>query len=104
MGLFSSSKSSSSTNVRTEDNRISADGSFIAQVRDVGGDVTFVDPGAIRLGEAGLDLAGNIASSAFASASEAGRGAVAGLGQEVIKAAIPLGIVAIIIWGITRRG
>lgn len=102
MGLFSSSKSTSVQNIRTEDNRISADGSFVANIRDVRGDVSLVDPGAIRLGEAGLDLAGNIAAGAFASAQEAGRGAVAGLGQEIIKAAIPLGIVGLIVWGVTR--
>lgn len=102
MGLFSSSKSSSVSQSRTEDNRISADGSFVAQVRDVQGDVLFTDPGAIALGERGLDLAGNVAASAIAASQEAGRGAIAGLSSELIKAAIPLGVVALIVWGVTR--
>lgn len=104
MGLLfgSSSRSSSQQNIRTEDNRISADGSFVAQVRDVQGDVMFTDPGAIALGERGLDLAGNIAAASIASAQEAGRGAIAGLSSEIIKAAIPIAIVGLIVWGISR--
>lgn len=100
--IGSSSRTSSNQNIRTEDNRVSADGSVVAQFREIEGDVNFIDPGAIALGEAGLDLAGNIAAGALATAQQAGSGAGALIAQDLIKSAVPVVIIAIIVWGVTR--
>ena len=100
MGLLSSSKSSSTS--RQEDNRIAADHSFVAQVRSVGGDLIFSDQGAFALSEKGLDLAGNAIAQSLAAQTEAGRGELDGVVGRILGAAVPIALVALVVWGLRR--
>lgn len=100
MGLFGGSKSSSTSS--QEDNRISADHSFVAQVRSVGGDLIFTDQGALELGERGLDLAGKAIAQSLAAQTEAGRGELDGVLGRILGAAVPITIVALVVWGLRK--
>ena len=107
-GLDASSKSQSTSS--QEDNRIAADSSFVAQLQgDVKGDVIFSDLGAIALGERALELSGNTIQAGFETQSNAlreafaaSKGELAGTIDGVVKVAVPVVIVALIIWGLKK--
>lgn len=102
MGLLDIFSSKSSSSSKQEDNRIAADASFVAQIRDNKGDVTFTDQGAIALGEKTLDLAGAIAAGSLATVQQAESGAGAELGKAAVKAAVPIAIVIAIAWAFRK--
>lgn len=104
MGFFDS-KTNTTSSSNQEDNRIAADHSFVAQVRDVKGDVIFTDPGAFALGEKSLQFANQAFQSSLAAQGEtlaAGRGELDNVLSKILGAAVPIVVIGLIVYAVKK--